>query len=70
MSYRPEYSGSRLQGAYTELKRTMQAHTLAFGVPASQLSSRVRRRLRGEAKDAVDHLDVADLNDDEAMVCF
>lgn len=63
----PEYNGSRRQGAYKEWQRTVQAYALAFDVPAKQLAPRVWLRLRGEAWDDVDHLDIAELNDEDGM---
>ena len=52
------YSGSRKRGVYREWRREVTAYVLVFQVPKEQAGPRVWLRLAGEARDAVEHLDM------------
>ena len=52
------YNGSRRRGAYRDWRREVTAFMMAFQVPKEQQAPRVWLRLAGEAKDAVEHLDM------------
>ena len=52
------YNGSRRRGAYREWRKEVTAFMMAFQVPKEQQAPRVWLRLTGEAKDAVEHLDM------------
>ena len=52
------YNGSRRRGAYREWRKEVTAFMMAFQVPKEQQAPRVWLRLAGEAKDAVEHLDM------------
>ena len=52
------YNGSRRRGAYKDWRREVTAFMMAFQVPKEQQAPRVWLRLAGEAKDAVEHLDM------------
>ena len=55
------YTGSRRKDAYKSWRKEVAAFRLAFQVPDEQMGPRVWLRLAGEAKDAVQHLDLDDL---------
>ena len=67
VNFLPEYAGSRKKNAYKEWKRTVEAYRYAFDVPAKNLAPRVWLKLRGEAKEAVEHLEISELNTDDGM---
>ena len=52
------YNGTRRRGAYREWRKEVTAFMMAFQVPKEQQAPRVWLRLAGEAKDAVEHLDM------------
>ena len=52
------YNGSRRRGAYKDWRREVTAFMMASQVPKEQQAPRVWLRLAGEAKDAVEHLDM------------
>ena len=56
----PEYDGTRRKGCYREWKRQVLAYQFGYDVEPKMLAPRVWLRLTGEAKDAVDTLDIED----------
>ena len=63
----PEYDGTRRKGMYREWKRQVLAYQFGYDVEPKMLAPRVWLRLTGEAKDAVDTLDIEDLAKDDGM---
>ena len=62
------YNGSRRRGAYREWRKEVTAFMMAFQIPKEQQAPRVWLRLAGEAKDAVEHLDmITDLADEKGL---
>ena len=58
MQQLPPYDGSRRKDAYKTWKAEIKVYALAYTVPKEQLGPRIWLRLTGEAKKAVEHLDV------------
>ena len=56
----PPYDGSRRKDAYKNWKAEIKVFGLAYNVPKEQLGPRIWLRLTGEAKTAVEHLDIED----------
>ena len=52
------YSGSRKKGAYKQWRREVNVFLLAYSVPSEQIGPRLWLRLAGEARDAVEQLDL------------
>ena len=52
------FTGSRRKGVYRQWKREVQVYKAAFNVNEEQLAPRVWLRLGGEARDAVEHLEI------------
>ena len=52
------YNGTRRRGAYREWRKEVTDFMMAFQVPKEQQAPRVWLRVTGEAKDAVEHLDM------------
>jgi hypothetical protein len=63
----PEYDGTRRKGMYREWKRQVLAYQFGYDVEPKMLAPRVWLRLTGEAKDAVDTIDIEDLAKDDGM---
>ena len=63
----PEYDGTRRKGCYREWKRQVLAYQFGYDVEPKMLAPRVWLRLTGEAKDAVDTIDIEDLAKDDGM---
>ena len=63
----PEYDGSRRKGAYREWRKQVLAYQFGYDVEPKLLAPRVWLRLKGEAKDAVDTLDIDELAKDDGM---
>ena len=58
MQQLPPYDGSRRKDAYKNLKAEIKVFGLAYNVPKEQLGPRIWLRLTGEAKIAVEHLNI------------
>lgn len=64
----PAYDGSRKKNAYRDWKKVVLAYQYGFGIAEEQLAPRVYVRRDGEAKVAVDYLDiVTDLAVEDGM---
>ena len=57
----PEYAGDRRKGAYKDWRKNVDAYRFGFDVAPKKLAPRIWLKLRGEARQAVEHLTIEEL---------